>query len=200
MFRQEIEAEFVDSAGVFGNLNEIMVLPKNYEVKEYERYWAGVDIGLITDATVISIIDSAGNLVDYIRLDKFDTQSIINKIVELNNKYKFETIAIESNNQGLPIIQLLRNILSNIVEFNTNTKSKSEIINKLIYLFNKKEMLMVDDDYLRIEFEGFIFKNNNGHVKFFADSGLHDDCVMATAIARWNYEQNQYSVNDFKFY
>jgi len=200
MYRQEIEAEFVDSAGVFGNLNNIMVLQKNYTKKDDERYWAGVDVGLITDATVISILDSYGNLVDYIRLEKFDTQAIIDKIIELNNKYNFETIAIENNNQGLPIIQLLQNILSNVIEFNTNQKTKSEIINKLIYLFNKKEMLMVDDDYLRIEFEGFIFKNNNGHVKFFADSGLHDDCVMATAIARWNFDTNQYSASDFKFY
>lgn len=200
MFKQEILGEFVDSAGVFNNLDKILILPKNHQKKDGSRYWAGVDIGLIEDATVISIIDENGNLVDYIRLDKFDTQAIMDKIIELNNIYKFEKIAIENNNQGLPIIQMLEYKLSNIISFNTNTKTKSEIINKLIYLFNKQEMLMIDDDYLRIEFEGFIFKNNNGNFKFFADSGLHDDCVMATAIARWCFENYNTVSDNFQFY
>lgn len=199
-FKQEMLSEFVDSAGVFNNLNKILTLPKNYQKINGKRYWAGVDIGLIDDATVISIIDDNGDLVDYIRLERFDAQSIMDKIIELNDIYKFEKIAIENNNQGLPIIQMIEYKMGNIISFNTNTKTKSEIINKLIYLFNKEEMHMVDDDYLRIEFEGFIFKNNNGHVKFFADSGLHDDCVMSTAIARWCFENYNTISDNFQFY
>ena len=52
-----------------------------------------------------------------------------------------------------------------------------------------KEIRIVKDEYLRIEFESFIFKQNNGNIKYMADSGFHDDCVISLAIARRCFEK-----------
>lgn len=201
LFQQEIEAEFVDSSSVFNNLSEVLVLEEQNEPKEGGRYFAGIDIGIINDASVLSIIDENGNLVKYYRWENTEAPEIIEKIQEVNRKWKFQKVVIENNNQGLTIYQDLKRKMSNIEDFNTNGKTKPEIINRLIHLFNMKEFKLVQDDYLRIELEAFIFKqNNNGNLKFMADNGFHDDCVMSLAIARWCYENKNHSKNVFRIH
>jgi hypothetical protein len=189
LFQQEIEAEFVDSSSVFNNINDLLILNELNEPLTGVRYYAGIDIGLITDASVLAITDEEGNLVKYYRWDDIEAPLLMQKIIEINNKWKFKSIVIENNNQGLVIYQALKGKLNNLYEFNTNQKTKPEIINRLIHLFNTKEILLVKDEYLRIELESFIFKqNDSGHIKFMADNGFHDDIVMALAIAIWAKE------------
>jgi len=201
LFQQEIEAEFVDSSSVFNNISDVMILEEQNEPKEGGRYFAGIDIGIINDASVLSIIDDKGNLVKYYRWENTEAPELIEKIQEINKMWKFQKVVIENNNQGLTIYQDLKRKMSNIEDFNTNGKTKPEIINRLIHLFNMKEFLLVQDEYLRIELEAFIFKqNNNGNLKFMADNGFHDDCVMSLAIARWCYENKNHSKNIFRIH
>lgn len=201
LFKQEIEAEFVDSSSIFNNVSELMCLEKEKEPIEGKKYWAGIDIGLINDASVLSIIDEDGNLVNYYRWENVEAPDLINNIININSKWKFQTILIENNNQGLVIYQDLKRKIKNIEDFNTNQKSKSEIINRLIHLFNMKEMKLIKDEYFRIELEAFIFKQNDtGHIKFMADRGFHDDCVMSLAIARYCFEHKRSNPNSFKIF
>lgn len=189
LFSQEYEAEFVDASSVFNNINEVMCLtPINNPVPKH-KYFAGIDIGLISDATVLTVFNQDGDLVKYYRWENIDTPILIDKIIGLNAIWNFYRIMIENNNQGLPIYQALRMVLNNIDSINTNSKTKPEMINNLIHLFNMKEFKIVKDDYLRIELEGFIFKQTDGGIiRFMADSGFHDDCVMSMAIGRYCYE------------
>ena len=185
LFKQEIEAEFVDSSSVFNNISEVMTLNKTNEPIPNESYYAGIDIGLINDASVLSILDSKGNLVNYFRWNRVESPELIQNIVDLENKWRFKKIWIENNNQGLTIYQELKRKIKNIDDINTNSKTKPEMINNLIHLFNMKELKLIKDEYLRIELEAFIFKQNgNSNIKFMADNGFHDDCVMSLAIAR----------------
>lgn len=188
IFKQEFEAEFVDSASVFNNLNELMVLPRVGPITS-RQYYAGVDIGLINDASVLTIVDSNGHMVDYYRWDNIQSPELIQNIIEANNKWKFRKILIENNNQGLVIFQELKRKINNIEEFNTNSKSKPELINKLIHLFNTKSIRLIIDEYFRIELEAFIFIQKDGKIKFQADSGFHDDCVMSLAMAVECYDR-----------
>lgn len=192
LFKQEIEAEFIDSASIFNNINEIMVKSPLEAPELNETYWAGLDIGFVNDASVLTILDNDGNLVKYYRWTGVEAPDLINEIIKINSLWKFKMIAIENNNQGLVIYHDLKRKINNIIDFNTNSKSKPEIINKLVYLFNKKEMKLIKDEYLRIELEAFIFKQNDiGTIKFMADSGFHDDCVMSLAIARWCFDNKK---------
>lgn len=189
IFKQEVEAEFIDSSSVFNNISDVMNLPILESPIEGKKYWAGIDIGLINDASVLSIIDENGDLVKYYRWNGIDAPLLLENIKNINSKWNFEKIYIEDNNQGLVIYQSLEKDMYNLERFNTNTKSKPEIINNLIHLFNMKSMNIIIDEYLRIELEAFIFKqNDNGNIKFTADSGFHDDCVISLAIARKCYE------------
>ena len=191
LFQQEIEAEFVDSSSIFNNLNDVMILNKQ-EPLSNKDYYVGIDIGIVNDATVLTILDENGDMVNYFRWEKLESPDLINEIINLNNKWKFKKILIENNNQGLPIYQDLKRKLSNIIDFNTNSKTKPEIIDRLIHLFNMKEIKIIKDEYLRIELESFIFKQNNGNIKYMADSGFHDDCVISLAIARYCFEKFKY--------
>jgi hypothetical protein len=193
IFQQEVEAEFVDGSSVFNNISDTMSLKQLESPTLGVKYWAGIDIGLINDASVLSIIDEEGNLVKYHRWLKIDSGDLIQEIKKLNDIWQFQKILIEDNNQGLVIYQSLKRIINNIEPFNTNSKSKAEIINDLIHSFNMKSFSLVNDEYLRIELEAFIFKQNElGNMKFMADSGFHDDCVMSLAIARWCWKTKRF--------
>ncbi len=201
LFQQEVEAEFVDSSSIFNNISDVMCLEPINGPQPDERYFAGIDIGFINDASVLSIINKDGNLVKYYRWDNIEAPELMNEIVEINKKWNFIKVVIESNNQGLTIYQDLKRRMKNIEEFVTTTKTKPEIINRLIHLFNTKEIKLVIDDYLRIELEAFIFKQNiNGNIKFMAETGFHDDCVMSLAIARWCYENKNYGKDVFRIH
>jgi hypothetical protein len=201
LFQQEVEAEFVDSSSVFNNISDVMCLDIIDEPKKDEFYYGGIDIGLINDASVLSILDGSGNLIKYYRWENIEAPELMNQIEDINKKWKFKKILIENNNQGLTIYQDLKRRIKCLESFNTNQKTKPEIINKLIHLFNTKEIKIIKDDYLRIELEAFIFKqNNNGGLKFMADNGFHDDCVMSLAIARWCYENKKVDNNYFRIH
>lgn len=191
-YKQEYEAEFVDKASVFGNFHELMCLQQLENPSHNSQYYAGIDVGLINDATVLSIVDSNGNLVKYYRWVGVDTPQLIQNIIDVNLKWRFKRILIEGNNQGLPIYQTLRQRMDNIEQFTTTQKSKLEIINDLVYAFNTKAIKLPIDEYLRIELEAFIFKNSStGTTRFQSDSGFHDDCVMSLAIAYHCYNVKQ---------
>jgi len=192
-FEQEFLADFVDNAGVFNNINDVMVLDRLTQPIPGENYYAGIDIGLINDASVLCILDKNGNLVNYYRFDKVESPDLIQEIINLNNIWKFKMIYIENNNQGLTIYQDLRRKIKNIKDINTNTKTKPEMINKLIHAFNMKEIEVLIDDLLRIELEAYIFKQKDGKITFGADNGFHDDIIMALVMSRECYLDNKFS-------
>jgi len=201
LYRQEIEAEFIDSSSVFNNITDIMIQEPHNSPKSEVKYYAGIDIGFINDASVMTILDDFGNLVKYYRWTDLESPELIAEIVRLNSVWKFEAITIEINNQGLTIYQDLKRKINNLHEFNTNSKTKPEIINRLIHLFNMKEIKIINDELLRIELEGFIFKQNDfGNIKFLADYGFSDDIVMSFAIARWCWENKRFTKSQFRIF
>ena len=188
IFEQEYLAEFVDSASVFNNISDVMTLPKQLQPTEGDHYFAGIDIGIINDASVLAIMNNHGQLVNYYRWEKTEAPELIEEFIRLNSIWKFKKIMIENNNQGLTIYHDLRRRLNNVEEFNTNSKSKGEIINGLIHAFNMRTIQLCHDELLRIELEAYIFKQKDGRIKFEADSGFHDDIVMSLAIVQECYE------------
>ena len=199
LFQQEVEAEFVDNSSVFNNINEVLCLEEYDEPIPGETYYGGIDIGLINDASVLSILNGFGDLIKYYRWENIEAPELINEIEDISKKWCFTKLLIENNNQGLTIYQELRRRID-IQQFNTNSKTKPEIINRLIHLFNMKEIRLVKDEYLRIELEAFIFKqNNHGNLKFMADNGFHDDVIMSLAIARFGYEEGSGDIEVWTF-
>lgn len=203
LFDQEYNAEFVDSASLFDNLSDTFILPE-IELNPNDTYWVGVDIGLVSDQTIVAIMNADHQVIKYYKWKNITAPKLINELDTLFTKHKkqFFKIFIESNNQGLPIIQELqvRNHY-NIEGFNTSSSSKTKIINNLIMDINTSKLKIVNDEGVKKEFEGFIFEQgNNGNIRFFADYGYYDDSVMATAICLECYNENKYTKADPSFY
>lgn len=199
-FQQEILCEFVDSASVFNNLEELLCLNAIDSPETNKKYYGGLDFGLKSDSTILSIICD-GNLVKYYDWSNIDTNELIENIKEVNKIWKFEKILAETNGIGLPIYETLKSdpILKNkLVGFTTSNKSKCEIIENLIFLFNTKAINCVNDTKLRLELENFIFFNTkNGSVSYKGGGNSHDDQVMSLAFAIECYKQYKKSGHYF---
>ena len=179
-FQQEILAEFVDAATVFENVNDLIHNPTGGT-----KYYAGIDIGMLHDNTVVTIMNEKNEVQFIDKFTNLPVQEIVNRISSSLNKYNVSKIYIEANNQGLPIYQLLQPIHFNKIElFNTTASSKPEIINNLIASFSLKEIKIINDEQLLNELESFTESYGpTGRVTFSAPSGMYDDHVMSLAIA-----------------
>ncbi len=188
MFSQEVLADWVDSAQVFRNIDKVLCLNKdtNYFNKT-DSYFIGIDVGLLKDFTVCSVLNNNGELVDFDRFTGAEFNEMKDRIINYIKRWKPIRIQIELNNQGAPLYQeLLRAGVGNIDGFITGNESKGIIINNLISAFSALEIRCINDDDLRKELQGFIFDfTPTGKVKYKAASGFHDDIVMSLAIG-WN--------------
>jgi hypothetical protein len=179
-FQQEILAEFIDAATVFENVSDLVHIPNGGK-----KFYAGIDIGMLHDNTVITVLNELGEVQYVDKFTNIPVQDIVARLGETLKKYNITKAFIESNNQGLPIYQLLKPIHFNKIElFNTTATSKPEIINNLIAAFSLQTIKIIDDEVLMSELESFEEKYGpTGRVTFSAPSGMHDDTVMSLAIA-----------------
>ena len=183
VFRQEYLGEFIDAAGCFRNIQHICIL-KKVLYQSSEQYYIGVDIAFKGDYTVAVCLNSKNEMVDYIRFNNTEIVQLTTKLKEFFNKWKAKKILIESNNQGLPVIQTLRSQgVQNLNEFATTGTSKPLMINQLIAAVGKSEIKLLNEELIKSEFNAFTATiSKTGHIKYAAAYG-HDDIVMSTAIA-----------------
>ena len=196
LFRQEYLAEFVDNAAIFENIKEICCLEPKDKPEVGRTYWMGIDIALKDDYTVITVIDDLDKVVAYYRFNQTTAPELKAKIIEVNGIWSPNTVMIERNNQGLPIIDdlVLTHRMNNIQGFDTTAKSKPRIINNLINAFASRKIKLPKDEEYISELEVFTMTiNPTGSIKFAAATGFHDDIVMSLAIAWECKNDNEYS-------
>ena len=201
LFRQEYLGEFVDSAAIFENVNELACLSLLGGPVSGQQYWVGVDIALKDDYTVVNVINQDGDVVYYERYNQISAPKLKENLIKCFNFWKPKKILIEENNQGLPIIQDLKEIhkIKNIVGFKTTSKSKPELINELVNAFASKKIKVPNDEVYKGELETFTMTlSPTGSVKFAAASGFHDDIPMSLAIAWRCYNKYRYT-GSYKF-
>jgi hypothetical protein len=183
VFAQEYLAEFLEDGGaVFRNLKACFKpMP---EQPRLGNLIFGVDLGRHNDYTVIMVIDSETHqVVAYDRFSEIGWELQRNRLMAAWQKYKPKSIVIEENfndsfaerltSDGLPIVQ-----------FRTTSQSKQQIINSLALAFEQKDIGIPDDPILVGELQAYSMeKLPGGTFRYSAPSGLHDDMVMALALA-----------------
>ena len=185
VFRQEYLAEFIESEGaVFRNVDRCAVL-KPSEPDWQKSYTGGADIASTEDFTVITILDSEKReMVWQERFNRVDYPILERRIIEIYHRWHLKSLTVEVNGVGKGVIDHLREEGLNIIPFLTSNKSKQEIIQNLQVAFEREEIRVLDDDYLKHEL--LSFESNrlaSGGFQYKAPGGGHDDCVMALAIA-----------------
>lgn len=180
VFRQEFMAEFVDSSVLFSNLEECEIK----QPQESGKFYGGIDLGMKQDYTVFSVMNEHGELVEQDTFTGLEVGELIERLDKTYKKYNFHRVFVEDNNFGITIVQLLKKRwFEKLRPFNTNSKTKGEIISNLISAFSQKKIRFVKNDELVEELCDFGYKiTNTGSVTYAAISG-HDDRVMSLAIA-----------------
>lgn len=165
------------------------------DVYEYEDtpVYIGIDIGITSDYTVVTVMDEDYNVVEIDRFNmRKDNLSFIEykeRLMQLYYKYFEQLVAcyIEVNNQELLYEEIADTFKDayKVIPFRTTPTNKPQIINFLIKLFEDLRISIPDDEQLIKELYGFKSKRNaiSGKMQYAGSSDIHDDMVMSLAIA-----------------
>jgi len=183
----EYECDFTMSGGmVFRHVREASILQPAEPVQD-GQYVIGVDWGRSNDSTVFSVINLVTKQqVAMDRMSDTDYASQRIRLKALADRYNNALIIAESNSMGQPNIEALQNMGCNVTGFTTTNATKANIIQQLELAFERGEIMLLDDEYQITELMAYQSeKLPSGLVRYGSPEGLHDDTVMALALA-WN--------------
>jgi phage terminase large subunit-like protein len=191
IFAQEYEAAFLDDAG--GVFRRVLnaVNDDTIDVTE-ERLAIGCDWGRQNDATVFAVVGlESGQLIEIDRMTQTDYQTQVMRLQALHERYdKNADIIAETNSMGGPIVEALQNAGLPVIPFTTTNSSKAQIIDGLALAFERGDIRIPRDPILIGELQAFESKRlASGAIRYSAPDGLHDDCVMALALA-WSARED----------
>lgn len=185
-FSQEILAQFLEGGGgVFrGVRNAVTATPQDEAIAGHS-YVIGVDWGRNYDATVFAVLDETlGEIVNIVRITNTDYARQRNRLKLLHEQFNRAMVIAESNSMGQPNIEALQ--LSNIPvqSFNTTNATKAAAVQGLELAFERGEIGIIDDEVAINELIAYQAERlPSGLMRYNAPTGMHDDCVMAIAIA-----------------
>jgi phage FluMu gp28-like protein len=188
IYKQEILAEFLGDGGeVFSNLTSTCVLTSYPSKETNERYYAGLDIGRANDYTVLTILNTKGEVVRIYRQRQTSWNVIVSDVIK-NLKEFNARCTIEINGLGDPIFEQIKKQYPNIEPFFTSSDSKQNIIEELILTLNEEKIKLPTKDLnpeLHKELSVFTYEYSpkTRKVKYGAPNSMHDDMVMSLALA-----------------
>ena len=204
-FKTEILGEFIDEGG-----NLFSISPDCYfdlgqgnrqvYTEGYKDLYIGIDWsnGTNGDYTVVSGLDENGKqqVIHYDR--KHGPNDQIEQIVELLTKTlpqdKIRRIYAESNSMGAVYIDIIRERIKNcpfeIQTFTTTNSSKREIIESLSVELENSRLMLQNNKEQRTELMAYSMElTKSGLITYNAPYGLHDDFVIALALANYGRKQ-----------
>lgn len=194
IYRQEILAEFLDDGGeVFGNLKLTCLMSKYAELDTNKKYYAGLDFGRQNDYTVLTILNSEGEVVDFYRERQKSWDIIISELVVKLRKWKPVCFA-EVNSIGDVLYEQIRKQYPSIQPFVTNNDSKQNLIEDLIMGLNENKLKLPSpelnaDLYKELSVFTYEYSPKSRKIKYGAPSGFHDDCVISLALSYHSFKK-----------
>ena len=187
LFRQEYLADVVDDVGsVFRHVMECATATAQDALQPGHVYSVGVDwAGPGRDWTAFCVMDkSTGELVHLDRMSRAEFGLQLIRLRALHERFQPATISAEQNALGLPLVEQLQREGLPVIAFQTTNASKQALIDGLVLAFERREIRVLADDVLIGELQAFEAERlPSGAVRYAAPAGLHDDCVMALALA-----------------
>jgi hypothetical protein len=201
-FSQEILAQFLeDGGGVFRNVRAASTLQRQEPVAG-AQYVIGVDWGRSNDSTVFSVLDVASKhqvCMDRMSDTDYATQRL--RLKALAERYNNANIIAEANSIGQPNIEALQNMGCSVQAFTTTNATKANIIQGLELAFERSEIALLSDEYQITELMAYQSeKLPSGLIRYGSPEGLHDDTVMALAIALWGVGRGSIEIVDNPFF
>ena len=186
IFQQEYLGEFIeDAGGVFrGVMAAATADPQNQPVKGHE-YVFGVDWGKHEDFTVIVVMDLHERAVVAIdRFNRIDWEIQSGRLRALYETFQPAMIIAEQNSMGDPLVERLQYEGLPVQPFLTTNASKASAIQNLALAFERQALKILPDPTLIAELQAYEMERlPSGMLRYNAPEGMHDDCVMALALA-----------------
>jgi len=185
VFKQEVEAEFLDDAGgVFRSVRQC-IKPYELPAEPTGSVFLGVDLAKYEDFTVLAAVDTTGKLVYFDRFNNLDWEIQKSRIVSAAKKYNARVI-VDSTGVGDPIYEDLRRQGLSVEGFRFTNTTKENLINNLSIKIEQQEIFFPDIPELINELSMYQYEiTRAGNVRMNAPPGYHDDCVIALALAVW---------------
>jgi phage FluMu gp28-like protein len=194
IYRQEILAEFIDDGGeVFSSIKNTCILTHYSPFSSTEKYYAGLDFGRQSDYTVLTILDSNGNMVDFYRERQKSWDIIISEVVSKLRQWKPQILA-EVNSIGDVLYENIRKQYSGIQPFVTNNESKQNMIEDLIMAMNEDKIKLPTQElnpdlYRELTSFTYEYSPKSRKVKYGAAKGFHDDTIISLALAYQTFKR-----------
>ena len=193
IYRQEFLAEFVDNAGaVFRRVRECATSEAIDQPEAGRQYVAAVDPATAQDYTAVSVFDVEARRQVYLdRFGRVDYPVLQARLDALCKRFQLERMRVEINSIGRPVFDHLAAAGLPVEAFTTTNSTKGAIIQRLISALEHGELSILDDDTQTGELLSFEAKQTaSGATTYSAPGGLHDDTVMALAMA-WDMLANR---------
>lgn len=197
VFSQEYLAEFLeDQAGVFRNISACIGSQKQEPVYG-KPYYAGLDLARLTDFTVLTILNEAGEQVFFDRYNILDWAVQKQRIIKDCKRYN-ALLLIDVTGIGDPIFDDLQRGGLDVEGYKFTQDSKKKLIEALMIAFEQKLIKILDEQVQKNELSIFEYKiNPSGTVHYSAPDGYHDDCVIALALAWWKMQNKPFGYFGF---
>ena len=198
IFKQEYMAEFLDDASaVFRNVKDIVNEGILSDAAKGRFYTMGVDLGKYHDYTVLTVIDKlTHNVVHIDRFKEIDWNLQTARIKVIAKRYNNARIVIDSTGLGDPITDNLRTQGLLVDDLKFSNKSKQQLIEKLMIWIEEKNFSIPPHAELLNELDSFGYRlSDSGTLTYSAPSGQNDDCVSSLALAIWQLQKHQKTLN-----
>lgn len=192
VYRQEIEAEFLDtSGGVFNRVVEAATAEPQHAALPGHSYVIGVDWARSGDYSCFVVLDLMTHSMAFLeRFTDVRFEIQLGRFRKLCERFQPARILAEKNSLGLPLVEQLEMEGYPIQGMTTTNATKAVWIDGLALAFEQGALRILNDPQLigeLLAFEGHQLEG--GKMRYTAPPGQHDDTVMALALA-W------YGVND----
>jgi LmbE family N-acetylglucosaminyl deacetylase len=129
------------------------------------------------------------------RFNRVDYSVLEDRLEAVYRRFNLDMMTIEDNSIGQGVIDHLRNRGLSINTFTTTNSTKHAAITALQSAFEHSRIKIINDPALIGELQAFEAKrNNSGTFTYSAPEGMHDDSVMALALAWHGLEGGNWDV------
>lgn len=205
IFRSEFLGQFLDTVSdLFGDVKKLCgktISPSRQRVMGVDWSNGAMDKSGDPDETAVAIMNEYRQLELIEAFSDRDATATINYIVELIKNYGIVKCVCETNSMGATYISLLKRriategIRCQVIEFVTTNDSKREIIEDLQVHCQNGTIQLLEDNKLLLEMMGYMIERTpSGKITYNGSAGIHDDCVIALALALWGTKKGQYNI------
>lgn len=185
-FRQEWLAEFLEDSGlVFRFVDEAATLRPQPQPIDGHTYVGGIDWARSNDYTVFAVLDATTHELAVLdRMTDVDYGLQRERLLALHRRFGVQSWVGEYNAMGGPQVEALQNAGVPVSPFTTTNATKAKLIDALSLAFEQRSLRILREPVLVSELKSFESERlPSGMMRYSAPDGLHDDTVMALALA-----------------